>query len=339
MSRFLALAGALALLLPARAGITPSQPQLDQKNCELAAYYSRTHDGDALRIEQAGHLVYENYAPGWNSGTARKIYSGTKSYVAVTAMILVQKGLLHLDEKASDTLTEWKKDGRRAITIDELLSQTSGLKPDDNLIYDSHDQLAGAVRVPLAYTPGTRFHYCAANYQAFGEILRRKFPHYRSVEDIFMKLLLDPADLDVDYWVRDDAGNVLIHSGMMMNVKEWARFGLYLLNDGQKPGFAPLFRGHTANPAYGLGFWLNAPQPADRIQSIKDLQPACDGDQIYPGGPRDIIAAMGTDKQRLYVIPSQQLVIVRFAHGGRFSDSNFLSLLLTGKPHPDKHTH
>jgi hypothetical protein len=72
---------------------------------------------------------------------------------------------------------------------------------------------------------------------------------------------------------------------------------------------------------------------------MRDLQPAMDGAQLFSGGPRDIYTAEGTDKQRLYLIPSRRLIIVRFADGGSFSDQDFLSRLLTGKAKPDAHTH
>ena len=100
-----------------------------------------------------------------------------------------------------------------------------------------------------------------------------------------------------------------------------------------------LLTGHKANPAYGMGFWINRPPPDPRLQSIKLLQLAIDGDQLYPGGPKDLIACIGTGKQRLYMIPSLDLVIVRFGCEVPFSDGDFLSRLLTGKPHPDAHTH
>jgi hypothetical protein len=49
--------------------------------------------------------------------------------------------------------------------------------------------------------------------------------------------------------------------------------------------------------------------------------------------PDDLVAACGAGKQRLYVIPSRKLVIVRQgALGQGFSDMEFLSLLLRGKP-------
>jgi CubicO group peptidase (beta-lactamase class C family) len=355
MIRFL-FTPVILILMPAlsvAASMTPqAQPAsgfipLDPVHCLQAAAYSRAHGGEALRIEQGGRLVYEDYLPGFSATTPHKIYSGTKSFMAVTAMILVSKGLLRLDEKASDTLTEWQHDARRSITIDELLSQTSGLDPNGERIYASYDQLAAAVTTPLVDPPGTRFHYGPAGYQAFGEILRRKIcRHGQSVEDLVNDTLLDPYDLDVSDWVRDRAGNVLIHAGMLLSPKAWAKFGNLLLKpvlatgaNRDALGYAAMFQGHKANPAYGLGFWLNNPQRPHHHQSIRDLLPAMDGDQLYPGGLPDLVCAMGTGKERLYVIPSRQIVIVRFSYEAPFSDGDFLSRLLTGKPHPDAHTH
>ena len=322
--------------------------ELTAKNFAMAAQYSRNHGGVALRVEQGGRLLYESYAPGWSASTPHKIYSGTKSFVAVAALVAEREGLLTLDEKASDTLTEWRGDGRRSITIGQLLSHTSGLDPDGDLIYPYRDQMAAAVRVHLVAAPGSQFHYGAVNYQAFGELLRRKLlPKHESVEDYIKDKVLDPLDIDLDSWVRDDAGHVLIHSGMLLSSEEWAKFGRFidesLAGRGRTMSCCSLvpclMTGHRANPAYGFGFWLNRPPPEPRLQSIKILQMAIDGDQLYPDGPRDLIAAIGTDKQRLYMIPSLDLVVTRFAYETRFSDGDFLSRLLTGKAHPDAHTH
>jgi CubicO group peptidase (beta-lactamase class C family) len=337
---FLLALGAAGLLRAAD-GITPD-------HFANAARYSLRHGGLALRVEQGGHLVFESYAPGFSSSTPHKIYSGTKSFVAVGALIAMQEGLLTFDEKACDTLTEWRGDGRRAITIDELLSHTSGLDPDGGYIYPCRDQLAAALRVPLIATPGTQFHYGAVNYQAFGEILRRKLqPRGRSVEGWLKDKIFDPLDIDIDSWKHDDAGNPMVHTGLSLTTEQWAKFGAFLnrVENGDanqivdRQGLALLFTGHKANPAYGLGFWINRPPPDPPLQPITELQLAIDGDQLYPGGPRDLVAAIGSEKQRLYIIPSLDLVVVRFGREAAFSDGDFLSRLLTGQPHPDAHSH
>lgn len=314
----------------------------------LADHYSRSHGGLALRVEQSGTVLYESYVPGFSASTPHKIYSGTKSFVAVAALIAMQEGLLNLDEKASDTLIEWRGDRRRAITLNQLLSHTSGLDPDGDLIYPARDQLAAAVGVHLIDPPGSRFHYGAVGYQAFGEILRRKLrPKNSSVEDWLRDKVFDPLDIDIADWKHDDAGNPLLHSGLSLSAEEWAKFGEFInrvKTEKQKQlvtsqSLAMLLVGHRANPAYGMGFWLNRPPPVPRLQRISILQLAIDGDQLYPGGPRDLVAAIGSEKQRLYMIPSLDLIVVRFGYETAFSDGDFLSRLLTGQPHPDAHTH
>ncbi|MCE0523258.1 MAG: beta-lactamase family protein [Methylacidiphilales bacterium] len=322
--------------------------EITAANFAKAAKYSRTHGGLALRVEQGGAVIHEDYAPGFSASTPHKIYSGTKSFVAVGAAIAMQEGLLTLNEKASDTLTEWRGDRRRAITLNELLSHTSGLDPDGDLIYPARDQLAAAVGVHLIDPPGTRFHYGAVGYQAFGEILKRKLrPRGENVEDWLRDKVFDPLDIDIAAWTHDGAGNPLLHSGLSLSAKEWARFGEFInrvsLGRREKPITGPslalLLAGHRANPAYGMGFWLNRPPPVPRLQPITDLQLAIDGDQLYPGGPKDLVAAIGSEKQRLYMIPSLDLVVVRFGRETAFSDGDFLSRLLTGRPRPDAHSH
>ena len=336
---FLALFVCLAVTAPA---------EVTEANFANAAHYSATHGGLAVRVEKGGHLLFEDYADGFTASTPHKIYSGTKSFFAVAAIVAQQEGLLTLDEKACNTLPEWRDDRRRAITIEELLSHTSGLDPDLAYLYPYRDQLDAALRVPLIDTPGARFHYGGVNYQAFGEILKRKL-HARgqSLQDFMEDKVFDPLDIDVDRWIRDSAGNPLIHSGLLLSAEQWAKFGNFInraRNGLSTPvangaALAPLFVGHASNPAYGLGFWLNRPPPDPLTQPIRVLQLAIDGDQLYPGGPRDLVAALGSGHQMLYMIPSQNLVIVRFSNGERFSDGDFLSRLLTGRPHPDAHSH
>ena len=346
MIRLLLATAFLLCPLPAADPITPEA--ITPGHFALAARYSRTHGGLVLYIQQGGKALFEDDYPGFSSSTPHKIYSGTKSFVAITALLAAQDGLLSLNEPASNTLTEWQGTRHRDITIDQLLSQTSGLDPDGETIDASRDQFAAALRVPLVDLPGARFHYGAAGYQAFGELLKRKLrTRDRSVEGYIREKLIEALDIHVADWKHDDAGNPLLHAGMILTAKEWAKFGEFICHGGfyeekqlvDLKMLASLFIGHKANPAYGLGFWLNHPEPTPRHQRMSDLQPAIDGDQLYPGGPRDLVACLGSYKQRLYVIPSLDLVIVRFSYQDHYSDGNFLSLLLTGHPKPDLHTH
>lgn len=324
----------------------PEAKPIPSANVRSALEYSEAHRGLALVIVQDGNVLCENHS-GLPADDAWRIYSGTKNFVALTVLIAAQHGLLSLDEPASLTLTEWKHDRRRTITIRQLLNQTSGLDPSAEMINDARDQMAAAIHARLRASPGSQFHYGPSNYQAIGEILRRKLAKSRlSVEDYMHRVILDPLDIDVATWAHDRAGNPLMHAGMQLTTGDWLKLGKFLLRHGDAGRGAPLltpasfhslFVGTSANPAYGLSFWLNRAEYGQ--QPMKDLQPAMDGEQLLAGGPRDLAAAEGSDKQRLYLIPSRDLVIVRFADGGRFSDQDFLSRLLTGHPHPDARSH
>jgi CubicO group peptidase (beta-lactamase class C family) len=322
--------------------------EITERDFESAAAYSREHGGLGLRVEEGGRVIFQDYASDFSESTPHRIFSGTKNFVAIAALIAAQEGLLSLDEPASKTLPEWRRDRRREITLDELLSQTSGLEPGTDIIDSARDQMKAALRVPLIDAPGTRFHYGPVGYQAFGEILKRKLePSGRSVEGYMKSRVFRPLGIEIASWKHDDAGNPLMHAGLWLTAEEWAKFGEFINLQAQthrkilvEPDlFAILFKPHEANPAYGLSFWLNRPQPEDREQKMTELLPAIDGEQLDADGPRDIYAALGTSHQRLYVIPSKDLVIVRFAYGSSFSDQDFLSRLLTGRPHPDAHSH
>ena len=284
-----ALLGTLISIAPTRGAAITAE------NFAKAAAYSRSHGGLALRVEQYGRLAFEDYYPGWTASTPHRIFSGTKSFVAVGALVAEEEGLLTLDEPVGRTLSEWSGDRRGGITLDQLLSHTSGLDPGADIIGDAQDQFRAALRVPLRWTPGARFHYGPVGYQAFGEILKRKLrPSGRSVEGFLRREVFRPLGIDIAYWKHDDAGNPLLHAGLWLSSEEWVKFGEFVLDQAVESKkllvahhlFTSLFIPHDANPAYGIGFWLNNPPPEPRLEKMSDYEPAIDGEQMYPGGPR-----------------------------------------------------
>ena len=97
--------------------------------------------------------------------------------------------------------------------------------------------------------------------------------------------------------------------------------------------FPTLTQGTPQNPAYGLTWWLGKPVSADIMRTIPILQRDM-GDIVNARWlPADLSMAAGSGKQRLYLIPSLKLVIVRqgpLTAARKFSDIEFLSRLLRG---------
>jgi CubicO group peptidase (beta-lactamase class C family) len=238
------------------------------------------------------------------------------------------------DEKVADTITEWKSDARRSkITIRQLLSLTSGIDAGEILAVPTY---ADSILKPAIYEPGTHFEYGPVPFQIFGELMTRKL---RSKNETVMKYLhrriLDPIGLDVAYWRTFD-GQPLLPQGANLKAREWIKFGQLLKNRGKWNGkqiidtklLDELVVGSKVNPAYGLTFWLNAVGIGPSGVEKKDLS---SGNGAGKPAGADVYMAAGAGNQRLYVVPSHDLVIVRFGAFGGYEDREFLSKLLTGK--------
>jgi hypothetical protein len=94
------------------------------------------------------------------------------------------------------------------------------------------------------------------------------------------------------------------------------------------------FIGSQANPSYGLTFWLNQQTPSGRetdMERMLDLPWESAGWPnvcICKDAPADMVVALGSGYQRLFVIPSLKTIIVRQGSNANFSDAHFLRLIL-----------
>jgi hypothetical protein len=126
-----------------------------------------------------------------------------------------------------------------------------------------------------------------------------------------------------------------------MTPAQWARVGEVILNEGRPIVSSALLgeclQGTAANRAFGIGFWNNRAAPGGREVDVEqqlnrkwheqDWSNAC----ICRDAPPDLVVGLGSGSQRLYVIPSIELIVVRFGNFGRFSDATFLRMLLGGR--------
>lgn len=290
-----------------------------------AAAYLRSCNGHALLVYRDGRLLFEGYFNGHRHDDPHRLASGTKSFAGVLAVMAVEDGLLKLDEKVADTLTEWKSDARKSeVTVRQLLTLTSGIAGGEIGEVPGYQE---AVRLAEAkFPPGEKFQYGPVPFQCFGELLRRKLePRKETVEAYLKRRLLDPIGLKPSVWRKDADGQPHLPSGALLTAREWAKFGLFVLNNGACNGkqlvseklLAECFQGTRAHPTYGLTFWLNASDER----------------------PRDLVMAAGAGKQKLYIVPSLKLLIVQFAEAPRrFQERELMRLVLDGLaklPAPD----
>lgn len=332
------------LLLAAALAATPAAATepTPLPGCAEALAYSAAHDGVALLVLKDGEVRCRSA----DIAKPQELWSGTKSLVGLMAAAAVQNGLLALDERAADTLVEWREDPEKAkITLRQLLSMTGGQASAIGRPAGYLDSL----KAPLTAAPGSTFQYGPAPMQIFGEVMRRKL--VAKGEDgnprrYIERRVLIPLGVAVGDWRNGPDGAPLMPQGLVLAASEWAKIGEFVRAGGTMGGkplidaaaFAELFEGSGANPAYGLTWWL------PRVTAASDVVTrSTDITRHAAELPADLVVAAGAGDQRLYVIPSLKLTIVRQAQlnlpalaAGKpsgWSDTHFLSLLLPTTSH------
>jgi len=314
--------------------------QLDSVAIRSAANYSATHHGASLLVIQSGKTLLEEYPAGGGADTPRKIYSGTKAFWNLAALAAAEDGLLKLDERVAVTIPEWQSDPRKSrVTIRQLLDFSCGLEPGFFLhSRDPGDRDAIAIKLPLIAEPGTVFVYGPGALQVFHRLLKTKLrgeaPKHYLERRVLRRLGLGPQR-----YLQDRAGNPLLAAGWQLTARQWAKLGKLVLAHGapvvSSRSLAECWRGSLANPTYSLGWWNNRAAPTGRDADFEWMLNSkgenWDGVCLCRDAPADLVACIGSAHQRLYVIPSLQLIVVRHSSGGSFSDATFLRLLLGRK--------
>jgi CubicO group peptidase (beta-lactamase class C family) len=325
------------------------------KNCQSAAAYSAKARGYSMLVIEDGKVIFEDYPNGHKASEPHELASGTKSFTGLCALAASEDGMLKLDEKVSATITEWQGDPKREdITIRELLSLVSGINSTTGIA----PPYAQALQADVTAKPGEKFQYGPAPFQVFGELMVRKLKarapgeaskSQETAVDYLTRRVLKPADIHVGLWRKGRDGMPLMPQGAALSAREWAKVGELILNGGMAGGkqiiqsedLKTLFIGTAANPMYGLSWWLNRPMDDHLRSGIRTLTMASDLRYGARGVPNDLVMAAGAGKQRLYVVPSMKLVVVRQADvksemipgadAIKFSDVAFWQLLTSGQ--------
>ncbi|WGM40629.1 serine hydrolase [Caulobacter sp. NIBR1757] len=308
------LRAAAALALTFGVATTAAASEADPA-CGRAQSYSAARYGVSVLIQRDGVAVCEGYANGGTADAAYPIHSGTKSFNGVIAAAAAQDGLLTLDEPVSTSLGAWRSDPVKAqVTLRQLLQLTSGLggRPFPAPDFDA------AVAQPFTAATG-KFQYAAAPFQVFGAVMKRKLAAAGRDPDPVNYLkarVFDPIGMSVAGWRRTPGGDAMLDQGASLTAREWAKFGEFVRGGGQVDGrpivdpvvFRSLFTGSAANPAYGVGWWLpKANDAPDVVTARLDLR----GHEADL--PPDMVVAAGAGDQRLFVVPSCRLTVVRQA--------------------------
>ncbi len=299
----------------------------------------------ALLVWQGGALQLEHYYPGYDATTITSTQSMHKSVLALLVGIAIDQGLISsVDEPVATYIPEWSGDDRRYITIRHLLQQSSGI---------DFPGFTGLLRMTLGgnvtpYTlergvidpPGARFEYNNINPETLGILLQRVTgtPYSEYLRENFWQYVSDaPARVLLD----DDEHRVPITFCCLdAPARSWLRVGLLYLSGGRVGDRQVVPEGwmrdvvtpSPANPNYGYLTWLGTTWQEVRTYNSKSSAVANHSEAF---AAPDVIYFDGFGGQRVYVVPSRELVIVRTGDQQfEWDDSALANLLIRAAPAP-----
>ncbi|MBF4473496.1 serine hydrolase domain-containing protein [Flavobacterium sp. HJJ] len=261
-----------------------------------------------------GQIVMENYFNGHDAATNWYWASAGKTLTSAMTGIAQQENLININNKVSQYIgTGWTStpiDKENLITCKNLLTMTSGLN-------DATDDVTPSA---LTYTAdaGTRWAYHNV-YVKLQDVVaaasRQTWSAY------FNTKLRDKIGMDGSWFA---SGN---NSVYYSTTRSMARFGLLMYNKGKWNDDVILNESYfneatntsqNINLGYGYLWWLNGKASYHLPQSQASFQGS-----IIPTGPNDMFMALGKNDQKIYIVPSKKMVVIRM---GEAADNVNLAL-------------
>ncbi|MBU2928553.1 serine hydrolase domain-containing protein [Winogradskyella psychrotolerans] len=267
----------------------------------------------SFMILHNGKIVEEHYFNNHTNSTSWYWASAGKTLTTATTGIAEDNGLLNIENKVSDYLgTGWTNaslEKENLITCKHLLSMTSGL--DDTLGDD-----VSPSNLQYVADAGSRWAYHNV-YVKLQDVVAAS--SNTTWDDYFNTNLRDKIGMTGN-WV-----DLLGLSVYFSDTRSMARFGLLTYANGKWEDeqivsenyiSAATNTSQDVNLAYGYLWWLNGKSSYHLPQTQIEFPGT-----LIPDAPNDMFAALGKNDQKIYVVPSQKLVIIRM--GQSADDDNF----------------
>ncbi|MEO6779772.1 MAG: serine hydrolase [Bradyrhizobium sp.] len=268
----------------------------------------------AVVVVHQGKVIAERYADGVGVDTPLLGFSMTKSVVNALLGILTLQG--RITPSLPAPIPEWRgaTDPRREIEVEHLMRMTTGLALDEtnsgfdpsNQMYLYDDMAGFAVTAPMIAPPGTRWRYSSATTQLLARIIRDIAGGPEQTLAFAWRELFNPLGMRSVTIEFDASGTLQGSANMLASARDWVRFGLLYLHDGEIGGrrilpddWVGFSASATLDTDYGAGFWTN-----------RSEHPHARG-RVRLGIPRDAFFASGYLGQRVVILPTQHLVIAR----------------------------
>ncbi|MBT9528658.1 MAG: serine hydrolase [Pseudomonas sp.] len=279
---------------------------------------------DALLVIRDGQIIYERYAGPTKASTPHLTWSVSKSLLAATFGVAYGEGRFKLSEAAATYYPPFA--AHPEVKLGHLFNWASGLNWQEDYEYAPLNSSVvamlytrGRADMPAFVashqgeaTPGSRFRYSSGDSNVLSAALK-DMVGAEAYADYPWTALFEPLGITSAVWETDASGTFVGSSYAYMTARDLARVGLLMQRDGrwgerQLLPKAWVEFNRTAFAAYqplpgeavpGGHWWLN--------------QAVAGAAKPWADAPADSFAALGHWGQALYVLPSEGLVIVRYA--------------------------
>ncbi|MBV6654858.1 MAG: beta-lactamase family protein, partial [Mameliella sp.] len=268
--------------------------------------FVESKDTKSFIVLKDGKIVLEEYFGTYSQDSIWYWASAGKSLMAVMVGLAQEDGYINISDPVSDYMgtgwTECPPDKEALITIRNQITMTTGL--DDAVEENSSNSCFEPDCFQYLTDAGSRWAYHNAPYRFTQEI----------VESV--------TGVNLSIYTRIRLGNPIGMKGAWFGnvyyseARDMARFGLFMLAEGVWNGNvimadadyynAMITPSQELNQSYGYLWWLNG-QPSFMLPAT---QLVLNG-SIISNAPEDMYAALGKNDQKIYVVPSQGLVIIR----------------------------
>lgn len=307
---------------PTEAGFAPDLPA----RLDAAIAAGKLPNLHGVVIARGGKLVLERYMAGadmmWNNplgtvafgpGTLHDLRSVTKSVTSLLYGVALAQGKVPAPEaplmaQFPDYPDLAADPARQRITIGHVLTMSMGIEWDEMSIpytnpanseiamEDAPDRYRFVLERPVVGEPGVRWTYCGGASALLGRLIAKGTG--QPLPDFARAALFQPLGISDFEWMRGTDGTPSSASGLRLTPRDLARIGQMVLQNGQ-------WNGHAVVPAA----WIEA-LSQERVPIDGPLRY---GYQWYLGtlaGGSRWVGAMGNGGQRLFVMPSLDLLVV-----------------------------
>ncbi len=309
---------------------TPADLTVTPEALSKARAYAKEKDSYGLVVWQGGKLQDASYFQNFNRTRLIASKSMAKMIVGLVIGRAIAEGHIKgLDQPVSDFLTEWKGTDKAAPTIRQFLQNSSGIS---RFSYNDFKPWSQTMREYLGerhedllinetkrdYTPGSEYDYSMITSDILAIVIERATK--QRYADYVGKALLQPIGAAGGTVYINRPGG-LAHSGccMMLPAESFIRLGVLMAQDGVWEGKRILPDGWVketltpspANPKWGLHMWIGQPYQ-QRVRFFPERSQPIGTLHSEPYAADDLFLWDGSGNQAMWIVPSKQLVVLRF---------------------------